>query len=98
MAIFRNRAEDSRELGFGSQNYNKSVRFISSDGTVNVERTGLGGINNLDIYHWLTRVSAKKLAVCIIIGYILINLIFGGIYFAVGPENYEGIDHSSKWQ
>src|SRR5436190_2604951 len=97
MAIFRNKPEDRRELGFGSQNYKSTVRFITREGAVNVQRSGLG-IGNIDVYHWLTTVSQGKLSIVIIAGYILINLIFGGIYYAIGPENFDGVDMSSEFR
>ncbi|MDI1353555.1 MAG: ion channel [bacterium] len=98
MAIFRNNKKDERELGFGSQNYRKSVRFINKDGSVNVQRRGLGGFNNLDLYHWLTSVSGTRLSVFIIISYTLVNLIFGGIYYLIGAEHFDGVNHSSEFQ
>lgn len=97
MAIFRNKAEDARELGFGSRNYGRSVRFINDDGTVNVRRTGLGGINNLDIYHYLTTMRRGKLSLLIATWYICINLLFGAIYYLVGPENFDGVDRTSHF-
>jgi inward rectifier potassium channel len=95
MAIFRNKPEDQRELGFGSQNYKSSVRFITRDGSVNVQRSGLG-IRNIDVYHWLTTISSGKLSIVIVVGYVLINLIFGGIYYAIGPENFDGVDMTAE--
>ena len=64
MAIFNNRNKEKRELGFGSKHYEKPVRFINNDGSVNVRRTGLNGLNNLDIYHWLIRASRINWIYC----------------------------------
>jgi inward rectifier potassium channel len=89
MAIFKNKEE--RELGFGSKNYNNRVRFLGSDGKINVHRAGLG-IGNVDVYHWLITTSKTTLVLVIISGYILVNLIFAIVYFMVGPENFGGLD------
>ncbi len=91
MAIFNNKIKNKPELGFGSKNYNKSVRFINQDGTVNVRRTGLGGFNNIDLYHWLINISVFKLFVVIVSGYTIINLIFAAAYYLIGAENFGGI-------
>lgn len=98
MAIFRTKKEDLRELGFGSRNYKERVRFLTPQGVVNVQRAGLGKYNNTDLYHYLTTVSSGKLSLFILIGYIAINLIFGGIYYLIGPENFEGVNHGSEFQ
>lgn len=98
MAIFKNNKKDTREMGFGSQNYRRTVRFINTDGSVNVERKGLGGLDNIDVYHWLTSVSGVRLTFFIVISYILVNLIFGAIYYLIGAENFEGVNHGSEAQ
>jgi inward rectifier potassium channel len=98
MAIFKSKKENLRELGFGSRNYKQRVRYLTPDGTINVQRTGLGRLNNLDIYHYLTTMSAGKLSFYIIVGYISINMLFGAIYYAIGAEQFEGVDVSSESQ
>jgi inward rectifier potassium channel len=96
MAIFKDKGE--RELGFGSTDYKNSVRYINRDGSVNVKRGGLGGLANLDIYHWLISASARKLSLLLFSGYFLINLIFGSVYFMIGSDQFGGIDLSSPFQ
>jgi inward rectifier potassium channel len=86
------------ELGFGSKNYERSVRFINPDGSVNVRRRGLRGLANLEIYHWLTSVRPTKLALLILVMFVTFNTIFGGIYFLIGPEHFGGLDTSSRMQ
>lgn len=98
MAIFKTKKENLRELGFGSLTYQKRVRFITPEGIVNVKRTGLRGLNNTDIYHYLTTMPGWRLSIWIALGYITINLIFGGIYYWIGPENFEGVNNISPSQ
>ena len=92
MAIFTHKQKDEKELGFGSKNYNKPVRFLNKDGAVNVRRTGLGWINNTDIYHSLISASLSKLILIIISSYILINIFFAFIYYSIGPSHFGGLD------
>ncbi len=96
MALFNNKNKNKPELGFGTKNYNKSVRFINQDGSVNVKRTGLGWLKNNDIYHWLINVSLSKLMFAIIIGYTLVNFLFATLYFIIGAQNFGGIDFTTK--
>ncbi len=97
MAIFNNKNKDERELGFGTKNYNRRVRFLSPDGNINVHRSGLG-IGNVDIYHWLITTSKLNLILVIILGYITINFVFAGVYFFIGPEFFGGLDSYEPFQ
>lgn len=92
MAIFGNKHKEELELGFGSKNYKSSVRFLNNKGGVNVKRTGMGWINNTDIYHSLISATLHKLIFIIISSYIVINVIFAGIYYVVGAEHFGGLD------
>lgn len=98
MALFNHKNSEERELGFGTKNYTNSVRFINKDGAINVSRSGLSGMNNLDIYHWLISATKTQLAIVIIFGYILINLIFALIYYLIGPQFFGGIDADTPGQ
>ncbi len=95
MALFNNKTKHKPELGFGTKNYNKSVRFINNDGSVNVKRTGLGWLNNTDIYHWLINIPLSKLIMVIVLGYTLVNFLFATIYFIIGVNGFGGIDFSN---
>jgi inward rectifier potassium channel len=94
MGEFKNKDNAERELGFGSKVYKNRVRFFNKDGSVNVKRSGLGGINNVDIYNWLISASLLKLINVIILSYILINIIFAGVYYSVGAENFGGMEYN----
>lgn len=97
MDFFKNKQQAEQELGFGSKNYANSVRFIKN-GAINVHRTGLGGLNNLDIYHWLISATKTRLTLAICIWYILINLLFGAVYYLIGPEYFGGLDADTDLQ
>ncbi|MCU0359793.1 MAG: ion channel [Bacteroidia bacterium] len=91
MAFFNNR-ELLQELGFGTKNYKTRVRFLNTDGSVNVKRSGLGLLRNLDVFHWLISTTAFKLNLVILIWYIFINSFFACTYFLIGPEHFGGLD------
>ncbi|MBA3682734.1 MAG: hypothetical protein H0W73_16465 [Bacteroidetes bacterium] len=97
MAIFNNKNKDERELGFGTKNYNKPVRFLNANGQINVHRAGLG-IGNVDIYHWLITTSKTSLILVIILGYILINFVFACVYFLIGSQFFGGLDAQEPFQ
>lgn len=92
MSVLKNKQKEEKELGFGSKNYQRSVRFLNKDGGINVKRTGLGWVNNTDIYHSLIRASLFNLILIIISSYIVINLLFASIYYLVGAEHFGGLE------
>ena len=98
MAIFNHKRKNDLELGFGSKSYKKTIRFINTDGTINVKRTGSGALNNIDVYHWLIMASRWQLTAVISIGYVAINLLFAVVYYLIGPDYFGGIDSSSEFQ
>jgi len=83
-------------MGFGRKNYNASTRFIRSDGGVNIKRTGLNKLDNLDIYHWLITTSLTRLFFVIICSYTIANLIFAFVYYSLGVENFGGLNTDSE--
>ncbi len=96
MAIFNGKKNNETEIGFGSKNYQDSVRFLNIDGTVNVKRTGLGWKNNIDIYHWLINISLRRFILMVILFYAFINMFFATIYYLVGSENFGGLLSKSE--
>lgn len=82
----------SLELGFGNKNYQNEVRFLNRDGSVNVKRTGLKGMANIDFYHWLITTTWLNLTLVILLGYIVTNTFFAAIYFVLGAEQFGGIN------
>ena len=91
--MFGNSIKKSKnlELGFGQKNYQKNVRFLNKDGSVNIKRKGLRGMDNVDIYHWLITTSWTNLLIVILVGYAITNTIFAAIYYYMGYKNFGGI-------
>ncbi len=87
----KRKKEKSLELGFGSKNYQKTVRFLNKDGSVNIKRKGGKGMDNIDIYHWLITTSWTNLLIVILSGYAITNTIFASVYYWMGFQNFGGI-------
>jgi inward rectifier potassium channel len=97
MAVFKNKTGAERELGFGTKNYDKRVRFLDQTGRVNVHRAGMG-IKNVDTYHWLITTPVWSLIFIIIGSYIVVNLLFAVVYFYIGVQHFGGIDAETPAQ
>jgi inward rectifier potassium channel len=82
-----------RDLGFGSVVAGQSrARLLNRDGSFNVEREGLNFFTSLSPYHALLTMSWPQFLGLIVLGYLGINLLFAGAYFACGPGALDGGD------
>lgn len=88
---------NEKELGFGNKRYTKSVRFLNKDGSVNISRRGMG-FQNINLYNWLISVKSLPFYAILLAGYLLINLLFGSIYYLIGAEQFGGVDMQSEAQ
>lgn len=77
--------EQLKEIGFGSKSFEFSERLIFADGSFNVEQKGTG-LSSFSLFHWMIHVSWFKFFSFVVVSYILVNLLFGGTYYLVGPE------------
>ena len=84
--------------GFGTNSTSYGGRFLNKDGTANVQKRGMGFFNRISWFHTLLDMPSWKFITVILFFYIIINLAFALIYFAIGIENLNGIDASgSTW-
>jgi inward rectifier potassium channel len=72
--------------GFGEKFGKQTKRLINQDGSFNVKREN-AGLNPKDIYHFLVNLTWTSFFLIIIAGYLLVNLLFGSVYFFLGVEN-----------
>lgn len=75
--------------GFGEKYYGKSKRVINPDGTFNVNRKGTD-FNLTDGYQLLVNMKWSKFLSLVISFYLLVNLSFAILYYAVGVEHLHG--------
>ncbi len=87
----KRKKKKSLELGFGSKNYQKTVRFLNKDGSVNIKRKSERRMDNIDMYHWLITTSWTNLLIVILSGYAITNTIFALVYYLMGFQNFGGI-------
>ena len=87
------RAEDLRDLGFGSRVLEgEHTRFLNRDGTFNVVRLGLPWWKSLNLYHTLVTCSWWSFYGLLGAGYLVTNLLFAAGYLACGPEALAGVN------
>lgn len=84
-------SEGSHDLGFGQVVARESrKRLLNRDGTFNVERRGLGFFESQSAYHTLLTITWPRFLGLVTAFYVAVNLVFGTIYWALGPNALSG--------
>src|ERR1700676_2251087 len=87
------KSEDN--TGFGVNSNNSAGRFYNRQGRANVTKRGVGILDSLSWYHTMLGMRTGKFLVLLFLIYIMINLVFAGIYYLIGIEHLQGIKASS---
>ena len=90
MATFRkinSKAKPEINTGFGINSSSYGGRFINKDGRANIEKTGISLLEKISWYHTMLLLPRWKFLLIIILFYICVNLLFGGIYLAIGVRS-----------
>ena len=98
--MFRNRkvnvtATPEINTGYGTNSKHYGGRFINKDGSPNVRKKGIGYFERLSWYHTFLKMPRWKFMGTILVIYIVMNLIFGLIYFLLDPTDILGISSNS---
>lgn len=81
---------ESSNSGFGSKTWDGSNRLVNKDGSFNVIKTGREIADRFSLYHWFLNMTWSKFCLIVIIGYLVINCLFAGLYLLAGFENLQG--------
>ncbi|MFL5752142.1 MAG: ion channel [Bacteroidia bacterium] len=87
--------KNENDLGFGTRNYSTNNRFLNRDGSVNIIRRGRRLSDSVDIYHTLITMPWTKFLWIVIAGYILVNIFFATLYYAIGYQDFGNLHHVS---
>ncbi|MFC3559327.1 ion channel [Pedobacter jamesrossensis] len=90
MAFFRRKVQFNDDLGFGSTPVIKNQRVLNTDGTPNIERTGLPWFKFDDTYTRLVTMSWPRFFMVILITYLIVNTLFAVAYNIIGIQNLDG--------
>ncbi len=77
--------------GLTQQFFSPFRRVINQDGSFNVHRRGTTW-RDIHPYLFLINMGWTKFFATVILGYFVVNLVFAGIYFAIGPDQLAGAD------
>ena len=82
---------EERDLGFGSRVLQQSgTRFLNRDGSFNVVRENQPFLRSLNLYHEMLNAPLWLFYLVIFSTYVLVNLLFAGLYLLCGPGALHG--------
>src|SRR6478736_5962585 len=90
-------AKRFQDLGFGTKAVEGSARLINRDGSFNIRRKGLPFYESFSLYHYLISIPWWQFIAFIVAGYVVINALFGALYFAIGTEHLIGVDGNTPF-
>jgi inward rectifier potassium channel len=92
---FRINLKSEDNTGFGASSSNNAGRFYKPGRGVNVIKKGVNILDQYSWYHTMLAMSRTKFLFLIFSIYILVNLVFAGIYYLIGIEHLAGIKAGS---
>ena len=101
MALFKNKItlKSDSATGFGVNSDNSAGRFYNREtGRANVIKRGVGILDRYSWYHTMLAMRGSKFLLLILTMYILINVLFAGIYYMIGIEHLSGIHPGSDFK
>ena len=84
--------------GFGTNSNSTGGRFVTKDGKANVIKRGVGILNRYSWYHTLLGIKRGKFLFLLFAIYIIVNLLFAGIYYIIGINHLAGVNTGSPWK
>ncbi len=93
--IFLKQFDEYKFSGFGTKTDHQPERLINSDGSVNVEKKGLGFFDHFSVFHFLVSTNWFTFNLLVIASYISINILFGIIYWSIGIDEI-GVRHETE--
>ena len=84
--------------GFGTNSNSTGGRFVNKDGKANVIKRGVGILNRYSWYHTLLGIKRGKFLFLLFAIYIIVNLLFAGIYYIIGINHLAGVNTGSPWK
>ena len=87
----------NNDTGFGTNASSYGGRFINRDGSFNIRKDGVSFMNRYSIFHDMLTLPRWKFIGIIVLFYLVINLLFAGIYLLIGIDQFQGVIGSTPW-
>jgi len=87
----------NNDTGFGNNASSYGGRFINRDGSFNLRKEGVSFVNRFSIFHNMLNLPRWKFISVLVLFYLTINLVYTGIYLAVGIDQFQGMIATTTW-
>jgi inward rectifier potassium channel len=98
MALQKRKIDIQSDLntGFGTNSENSSGRFYNrKTGSANVIKKGVNLLSRYSWYHTMLALPRAKFLIFLLALYIIVNLLFAGIYYLIGIDHLAGVHEGS---
>lgn len=85
-------SKEVKDSGFSHIPRQEGARLINKDGSSNVRKEGLSFLERFSLFHSLTYMNWSLFFLCLLICFILINIIFATVYLLVGINGIGGVE------
>jgi inward rectifier potassium channel len=91
-------SKSDNTTGFGTNRSWYGGRLIQKNGRPNIEKRSSNFFQTHSLYHTFLLLPGWKFFSIMLSTYIIINLIFAGLYYFIGTEHLQGILGNSAWE
>lgn len=88
----------NNDTGFAGNTNDTGGRFINKDGSYNLVKEGMPFRKRFSIFHDMLNLPLWKFITVILVFYLLINLLFSGVYFFLGAAQFDGLSGGDSWK
>jgi inward rectifier potassium channel len=92
------RFRSDANTGFSTQASTQGERLVNTDGSYNVSKVGMPFFSRFNHFHDLITMPWWKFFGLVVLFYSTVNVLFAGIYLAVGMEEIEGVRGITSWE
>lgn len=90
--------KSEENTGFGTNSNSTGGRFINRNGKANVIKRGVGILNRYSWYHTMLEMKRSRFILLLLLIYIMVNLLFAGLYYLIGINHLAGVNTGSPWK
>jgi inward rectifier potassium channel len=90
-------SKSNPDTGFGVQTSQIGGRFVNKDGTYNLRKEGWPLLKRISFYSYLLEFSWMRFLSIILLFYVLVNVLFTGIYLMLGDGQLQGYLFNTTW-
>lgn len=97
MAKLSSFLKKNNDTGFSNNADDYGGRFVNKDGSFNIKRVGIPFWKKYSMYHIMINMPGWQFISIIIVAFVFINLIFSGVFWFIGVQQFTGVIVDNEW-